>query len=92
MPDEADDCRPFPVQGEYETADGVRLRRRLPASSIPWWLAEEAYAQYARHYGTSQSIERMAERGGFSRWELLDLLAGGNGMLRALKEVRSRRG
>lgn len=32
---------------------------------IPWGVAEMAYLVYAKRYGTSQSLERLAERGGF---------------------------
>ena len=69
--------RPFPIQGgTYRKPDGTLRRpveQYLP-STIPWWLAEEAYAYYASRYGTSQSLERLAERGGFGREELLMLL------------------
>lgn len=43
---------------------------------IPWALAEEAYAVYAKRYGTDQSLERLAERGGFGTDELDDMLPG----------------
>ena len=33
--------------------------------SVPWWIAERAYREYSRLYGDSQSLERLAERGGF---------------------------
>ena len=73
----SDPQRPFPIQGgTYRNPDGT-LRRPVehyPPSTIPWWLAEEAYAYYASRYGTSQSLERLAERGGFGREELLMLL------------------
>ena len=59
-----DDNRPFPIQ-----RDGNN-----PASTIPWWLAEIAYAFYAQQYGHAQSLERLAERGGFGRAELVGLL------------------
>jgi hypothetical protein len=49
-----DDDRPCPVQSR----DGVR--------AIPWGLAEILYPAY----GHDQSLERMAERGGFGRMEL----------------------
>ena len=52
--------RQFPIQGE--------------AIGIPWWLAEVAYEEYARRYGDQQTIERIAERGGFGRDEFLELL------------------
>ncbi|MBZ4371469.1 hypothetical protein [Corallococcus sp. AS-1-6] len=38
--------------------------------TIAWNLAERAYANYSRRYGTSQSLERLAERGGFGPTEL----------------------
>jgi len=41
---------------------------------IPWWIAEEAYKTYSHRNGTGQSLERLAERGGFGREELLELL------------------
>lgn len=41
--------------------------------SIPWCIAEIAYAEYARRYGKSQSLERLAERGGFG-WCEMDML------------------
>jgi len=42
--------------------------------SVPWWLAKEAYAYYTQQYGQKQSLERLAERGGFGPKELLGLL------------------
>ena len=33
--------------------------------NIPWWLAEIVYKAYSRLYGDSQSLKRLAERGGF---------------------------
>ena len=51
--------KPFPIQ---------------QGGTIPWWLAEVAYAHYAKLYTTEQSIERLAERGGFGRKELIALL------------------
>lgn len=43
--------------------------RRFPMQrgpSIPWTLAEAIYAGYSALYGTDQSLQRLAERGGFS--------------------------
>lgn len=37
---------------------------------IPWRLAELAYSVYAADYGKSQSLERLAERGGFGPGEM----------------------
>ena len=56
------DSRPFPIQGELG-------RPPLPESTIPWWLAEIAYEHYAAHH--DQPLERIAERGGFGREELV---------------------
>lgn len=51
--------------------------RQLPPLTVPWSVAEAAYAVYSARYGGSQSLERLAERGGFGRDELLLLLDGG---------------
>lgn len=48
----------FPLQSEREYAKPQR-------TSIPWSVAEIAYGAYAAKYGRSQSLERLAERGGF---------------------------
>lgn len=68
-----DDARPFPIQ-----AEGLR-RKPEPhypkRSLIPWWLAEIAYGRYCEKYGrNTQTLERIAERGGFGRDELVSLL------------------
>jgi len=39
---------------------------------IPYWLVVIAHKKYIDRH--NQSIERLAERGGFSRFELLELL------------------
>lgn len=54
-----DDERPYPMQEE-------RQRRGLTVRAIPWGLAEMLHPAY----GHGQSLERMAERGGFGRAEL----------------------
>lgn len=64
-----DDTRPFPIQADYGTGGGK-------TSFVPWWLAEIAYRQYVSQFGKQQSLERLAERGGFGREELLRLLNG----------------
>lgn len=71
-----DDTRPFPIQGStsYVNDDGQRIRPR--SSKIPWWLAEIAYEYYSKRYGTQQSLERLAERGGFGREELVIFIRG----------------
>ncbi len=42
--------------------------------TISWAEHEEAYREYARRYGTSQSAERLAERAGFGWFELCEFL------------------
>ena len=59
----------FPIQAEFLPAG-----KKLAATEIPWWLAEIAYERYVELYGNQQSLERLAERGGFGRKELLVLL------------------
>jgi hypothetical protein len=53
-----------PVQGDR----GVRQGKG--PGSIAWHEHEEAWAGYAREFGTGQSASRVAERGGFSYYEL----------------------
>lgn len=67
-----DDTRPFPIQSEWNSKGAWG---RAAESTIPWWLAEIAYRRYSARFGNSQSLERLAERGGFGRLELLSLLA-----------------
>lgn len=56
-----------PVQAEHGT-------RRKPHGTISRAEAEEAYADYVKRYGYSQSFERLHERGGFGYYELVDHL------------------
>jgi len=60
------------------TGQGCALRPRgSPGSvsgSITWAEHEEAWREYANQFGSSQSAERLAERGGFDWHELLLLL------------------
>jgi hypothetical protein len=50
--------RPFPIQG---------------GGSIPWWLAEVAFEYYHENW-REQSLQRLAERGGFGVTELVSLI------------------
>jgi hypothetical protein len=38
--------------------------------TIPWSVAEVAYQAYAKRFGRHQSLERLAQRGGFSAGEM----------------------
>jgi len=74
--DVMDDTRPFPIQAEgYHRDDEGRIIHSR-SSAIPWWLAEIAYEEYSRVYSNGQSLERLAERGGFGRTELLRFIRG----------------
>ncbi|RLC88679.1 MAG: hypothetical protein DRJ03_02040 [Chloroflexi bacterium] len=42
-----------------------------PGFSIPWGMAEQAYAAYVRKIGAVQTLERIAERGGFEWFEFV---------------------
>lgn len=44
------------------------------SDSIPLLIAEEGYKEYAARFGTSQSLHRLNERGGFGSEELCILL------------------
>lgn len=52
----------FPLQTERGSPTGPR--------QIPWSIAELAYGEYSKRYGSSQSLERLAERGGFGWGEM----------------------
>lgn len=62
--DQAQDERPCPIQDD-----------RNEFRAIPWGLAEMLYSVYDAG-GYDQSLERLAERGGFSRGELGRLAVG----------------
>lgn len=67
--------RRFPIQASrIEHRDG-RIES-IPATSVPWSEAEIAYETYAQLFGTQQSLERLAERGGFGRGEFTIFRAG----------------
>lgn len=64
----------FPIQSDplrEMTDDGLCYR---PAGQVPWGIAAEAYKVYAKKYRNGQSLERLAERGGFGWSELIALL------------------
>lgn len=69
----------FPLQARL-----MHHGHRDPPITIPWSHAQEAYAYYASQYGTQQSLERLAERGGFGADEVVALLVGRIGQLRKL--------
>lgn len=58
--------RRFPIQAQ-DTYNGGNV-------TVPWSHAEEAYKEYSAQYGTSQSLERLAQRHGFGASEIVMLL------------------
>lgn len=61
------------AEGGTRNGNGVWAPARGPGS-ISWEEHLLAWSAYALRYGTQQSAERIAERGGFSYWELVDQL------------------
>ena len=55
----------FPLQTQRDYAPGPR--------EIPWSVAQLAYGKYSLLYGSSQSLEELAQRGGFG-WGEMDQL------------------
>lgn len=68
MSNSNDSIRWFPLQRELSTS-AVKAGPLL----IPWVVAEKAYAEYVKQHGTRQSMERLAQRGGFG-WGEMDRL------------------
>jgi hypothetical protein len=56
----------FPLQTERPPVKPGPLQ-------IPWSIAEKAYGAYAAQYGRQQTLERLAQRGGFG-WSEMDML------------------
>jgi hypothetical protein len=56
---------------------------------IPWAVAEKAYGVYASRYGRAQTLERLAERGGFSWGEMDDMYPAWRDETDAIAALRS---
>jgi len=66
---QCDECHDF----DFGHCQGCSQLRPFPiqhGGSIPWWLAEIAYDYYQSQW-SGQSLERLAERGGFGVKELI---------------------
>ena len=61
--------RRAPVQRERQQGRTIK-----PAGTVAWDEHLQAWRAYAAKYGSYQSAERIAERGGFAWSELCDLL------------------
>lgn len=73
----------FPIQASLSFAvnvaalpDDRKPRVTIEAGWIPWTIAEIAYKVYCDAGHGSQTLERLAERGGFGWFELVALLRG----------------
>ncbi len=56
--------------------------KRFPiqdVGSVAWAAAEHAYTNYTRRHGHDQSLDRLAQRGGFGLGEFADLFFGYDG-------------
>lgn len=63
-----------PVQGELEALPNVPGHHPVVAGTISWLEHEEAWHSYNHAFRNEQSAERIAERGGFSYFELCGFL------------------
>lgn len=69
---QCDDCKAF----DFEHRTECSQMKRFPiqnGGTIPWWLAEIAYEYYHENW-RDQSLEKIAERGGFGVSELVGLI------------------
>jgi len=68
----------------------TRDQRTKPGpTSVPWAVAERAWAAYSQQYSRDQSVERLAERGGFSWGEMDMYLPGWREATDAWKQLES---
>lgn len=63
----------FPIQSEGR--DYYKKHPQHP-TQIPWSVADKAYSVYSARHGRDQSLNRLAERGGFGAGEMDDFLPG----------------
>lgn len=69
-------CRAENAQAsECPTGAGCSTRRfpMQRGPDIDWTTAEKIYAMYSALYGTQQSLERLAQRGGFG-WKEVEVI------------------
>lgn len=77
--------RMFPI-----LADHGRNTKPAP-TSIPWSVADKAYHVYRSRYGSGQSLERLAERGGFGANEMDEFYPGWRDEVSELAQLRAER-
>ncbi len=73
----------FPLQSSYS-------KTTPHPTMIPWAVADKAYAVYRGRYGSQQTLERLAERGGFSAGEMDDFYPGWREEVALVTELRAK--
>ena len=73
--------RIFPIQTQRDAAPHPL--------QIPWSIAALAYSKYAAEYGRGQTLERLAERGGFGPGEMDYYLPGWREQVSELTALRA---
>jgi hypothetical protein len=70
------------LHGRVDIKEASETERRFPIQgglTISWEAAEHAYMTYYKFYGRDQTLERLAERGGFGLHEFALLYLGKRG-------------
>ena len=62
------------VDGTGKKIETAPIQTSKYDDTVPRLVAEEAYKEYAALYGTTQSLDRLCERGGFAASEIAGLL------------------
>lgn len=65
MPESSPQPKMFPIQNYHR-----REAQRPHPIEIPWSVAELAYSEYSRRYGRGQTLQGLADRGGFDAAEM----------------------
>jgi hypothetical protein len=79
------------VRSRYPEFPLQKTRGPTGPTSVPWAVAEKAWAAYSTLYGRDQSVERMAERGGFTWGEMDELFPGWKDATDAWKKLEQER-
>jgi hypothetical protein len=64
------------VKAAKKALEHIGAEKRFPIQgglSISWEAAERAYDHYVKRYGSVQTLQRLAERGGFGVREFVEL-------------------
>lgn len=81
------------LSGWFDGPDMVPMQHgEFGKNKVPREIAALAYEEYSGRYGTSQSFERLLERGGFSSTEIIAHLADLVERERRARKVAEQRG